>query len=132
MLALRALVFDHRRLAGFVILCALAMKALVPVGYMVMQSGGSITVAVCSGMAGETTQVSIPMEPRSDRNKASVDRHAPCPLAGDAHGLGGTDPLLIAAAIAFILLLGFAPVAAVPPLRTVRLRPPLRGPPIAT
>jgi hypothetical protein len=131
MFALRALLMTHRRFAAAIILCALAMKALVPVGYMVASAGNSITVTICSGMAGETEQVRIPMESRGERNKASVDSHAPCPLMSDAHGLAGTDPLLLAGALAFILLLGFAPVRAITAQRLLWLRPPLRGPPLS-
>ena len=127
---LRALILTHRRLAALIVACALLMKALVPVGYMVMSSGNSITVTICSGMAGETQRVNIPMESQGERNKAAVDSHAPCPLTSDAHGLAGADPVLLAAAIAFILLIGFVPVAAISTPRAIWLRPPLRGPPL--
>ncbi len=44
--------------------------------------------------------------------------------------LAGADALLLAAALAFILALGFAPATAPRPRRAVWLRPPLRGPPL--
>jgi len=43
--------------------------------------------------------------------------------------MGGTDPVLLAAAIAFILALGFAPPHALHAVTPARLRPPLRAPP---
>ena len=43
--------------------------------------------------------------------------------------LGGADPLIVTLAIAFALLLGFAPVRPPALVRAGHLRPPLRGPP---
>lgn len=107
---------------------ALAMKALVPVGYMVLPSASSFTVSVCSGMTGEQMTVTIPIK-QQDSGKTAVDKQMCHASALDAGALGGTDPFLLGSALAFILALGFAPVS-VPLRRAARyLLPPLRGPP---
>ncbi len=43
--------------------------------------------------------------------------------------LGGADPILLALAFAFILVLGLAPSRALPARPVPHTRPPLRGPP---
>lgn len=107
---------------------ALAMKALVPAGYMFAATSDSFTVSICSGMEGEQTTITIPKRSQ-DAGKNAVDRQLCHASALDQVMLGGADPWLLAAAIAFILALGFAPVS-IPQRRSIRfLIPPLRGPP---
>lgn len=130
---LRAFVRDHRRLAGLVIGLALLMKALVPAGYMVGSQGRILAVAICADASGGplVKQIALPVDGKSHGSQTDhAKTDGTCPFASLAMGtLGGTDPTLLLAALAFILLLGFAAVA--PPLRErpVYLRPPLRGPP---
>ena len=44
--------------------------------------------------------------------------------------LGGADPIQLAAALAFVLTLGFAALVVPAPRTIAHLRPPLRGPPL--
>jgi hypothetical protein len=44
--------------------------------------------------------------------------------------LGSTDPLLLPAALLFILALGLFAASELPQRAALRLRPPLRGPPL--
>lgn len=131
MRAFRALIRDHARLAAVLLALALAVKALVPAGFM-LQAGGErfLTVTICSDASGtaQTMRIALPDKPGGHSDMA--DKAEPCAFAGLGHGaLAGADPLLLAAAIAFVLLLGLAPLDA-PPARAIPfLRPPLRGPP---
>jgi hypothetical protein len=129
MTRLRALLLTHRRLAAAVLALALVLKVLVPTGFMPGTEDGRLTVRICAE-PGSALLVSLPLKPGEHHNdSASAD--GACPYAALGHAtLGGADPLVLALALAFILLLGFAPA---PALRLVRWRhraPPLRGPPL--
>ena len=132
---LRAFVLDHARLTLVLLALVLVVKAALPAGFMIATDGERfLTVTVCSDATGVPKQMKIAL-PGKDTAKAdhaeAADKGAPCAFAGLGHAmLGGADALLLAAALAFILLTGFAPVIA-PRLRgTHYLRPPLRGPPL--
>lgn len=126
---LRAFLRDHRRLALGLVVLALLIKALIPSGYMLSDRAGHVlTVTICGDASGQTLtkQIEVPAQGKGDHAKAE----ATCAwglLAMAA--LGGADVMLLAAALAFILALGFAAVRPALPARRSHLRPPLRGPP---
>lgn len=128
--ALRALLFDNRRLAFGLVVLALSIKALIPSGYMLSDKAGHVlTVTICGDASGQalTKQIEVPARGKGDHAKAE----ATCAwglLAMAA--LGGADALLLAAALAFILALGFMAGRPALPARRGQLRPPLRGPPV--
>ena len=132
MLHLRTFLGNHRRLAFLLVALALAMKAMVPAGYMVNVQARVLTVLVCADASdgGHAKQIAIPVDEKSDggRDNGKID-HA-CPYSALAMAsLHGADALLLGFALAFILALAFAPTQ-FPRLGTARhLRPPLRGPP---
>ncbi|MFN9716811.1 MAG: hypothetical protein ACK54U_02540 [Sphingomonadales bacterium] len=65
-----------------------------------------------------------------DWDAAAMATH--CAFSGLGHSaLGGADPLLLATALAFILLIGIAPLPALPRRDLPFLRPQLRGPPLS-
>jgi hypothetical protein len=129
---LRAFIRDHRHLAAVLVALALCIRALMPAGYMLGHDVQTVTVQICAdGISGEHTQ-QIVIHQQGDHKGA--DDHAKadgtCPWSGLAMAsLGGADAMLLALALAFVLALGFAPVAATRPVQTPFLRPPLRGPP---
>ena len=134
MTALRTLLLRHRALAILLVAAALCLKALVPAGYMLEAGHKVLTVTVCMDSQGHsvTRDIVVPMKgsPAGDAAR-HADAGKACgwsSLAMDA--LGGADAPLLAAALAFIFALGFAPLAAPRPRRAVWLRPPLRGPPL--
>jgi hypothetical protein len=127
---LRAFFLHHRRMAALLIALALAMKALVPAGFMLGHDSRVITVQICADALGQqiTQKIVLPSSHSGD-DKAKSD--SPCHFTALGHAmLGGADPVLLALALVFILALGFAPVLAPAPRRIAFLRPPLRGPPI--
>ena len=128
---MRAFTREHRWLALWLVLAALAMKALIPGGFMLAAQDKVITVQLCddTGAGHLTTQLVIPMKPGSATGTADHAKGA-CPYSSITHAsLGGADPLLLALALAFILALGFLPPPPRLPAPTAYLRPPLRGPP---
>lgn len=126
--ALRALLFDNRRLALGLVVLALLIKALIPSGYMLSDKAGHVlTVTICGDASGQTLTKQIEVPGSGDHAKGETK----CVwglLAMAA--LGGADVLLLAAALAFILALGFAARRSALPARRAHLRPPLRGPPV--
>ncbi|UZK68709.1 hypothetical protein OKW76_11740 [Sphingomonas sp. S1-29] len=127
---LRRLVSRHRALAALLLAAVLAMKMLVPAGYMTNVSGTTITVAVCNGSGPMT--ITIPMEQGHDEADRGDDA-MPCAFAGVPGAmLAATDPVLLLGAILFVLALGLSRSRIVLPRAAPYLRPPLRGPPAPT
>ncbi|MFN4240685.1 MAG: hypothetical protein ACK4E5_08610 [Erythrobacter cryptus] len=133
---LRAFLCRHARTVLALLALALAMKALLPAGTMLAPAGERLlTVTICADASGAPRQMTIAVplskDAGSKEHGAPADKQQPCAFAalGKA-ALGGADPLLLAAAIAFALLLGLAPARAPLPRTPAFLRPPLRGPPL--
>lgn len=131
---LRTFFQAHGRMALAFALAALAMKALLPAGFMLSMHGDRVlTVTICADASGTPKQMQIALPTRGDlpgdpSKKAEAGK--PCPFSGLGHGaLGGADLRLLAGALAFILLLGLAQPQAPPRRAAAFLRPPLRGPP---
>lgn len=111
---------------------ALCVKALVPAGFMIGPMNGlgakSFTILVCADATGSVHDTKIIVPQSGKDGTAKAQQSCPFSVLGFA-ALGGADVVLLAAAIAFILALGFA---AAPALRVARFRhvlPPGRGPP---
>jgi hypothetical protein len=130
---LRRLLLEHRLLCGCLIAAALLMKAVLPAGFMPMQSGGTIVLGFCSGYGPKTMAVSIPMkDDRSSPDEHQPKTGMPCAFSGLAMpGLAAVDPALLALAIAFVLERAIRTATILPRIVRVYLRPPLRGPPLA-
>ena len=135
MTAIRRIFKAYPGLLALVCCAALAMKFLVPPGYMVDQDSKSFTVKICNGVGQAEATIEIPFEPKSVGNgqhDAAGDQTDPaCSFAGFSQFLAtGADPIQLALAMVFILLAGLQlsqlPSSGVPD----RLRPPLRGPPV--
>lgn len=130
----RVHILKHARLTLVWLALALAAKALVPVGFMLSVTGERIlTVTICADASGALRQMQIAIPNEDDTsggqpNAADTGQH--CAFSGQGHAaVYGADPVLLAAAFVFLVLLGFAPLQALPPRDIAFLRPPLRGPP---
>ena len=123
----------NRRLAALLVVLALAMKALVPAGYMLAQQTTVLSVTICADGQGKRIahEITVPKKARHDDGSGDQGKGGACAWSSLATGaLGGSGPELLAIALAFILALGFLP-AAPPAIRAAfRLRPPLRAPPV--
>lgn len=136
MTLLRALIRDHARLMLVLLAFVLAVKAVVPAGFMLSADGDRfLTVTICSDASGTPKQMQIAISGKKDAGGDHSDAAAKvthCAFSGLGHSaLGAADPLLLAAALAFILLIGIAPLPALPLRDLPFLRPHLRGPPVS-
>lgn len=136
MSALRRLVLTHRHFAVVICIAALALKLLIPSGYMISTVQGRLAITTCPGVAPEPVTMSTVMPgmhgdmAEHGKSRGSDGGAMPCAFAGlSAQALGAVDPVMMIAAIAFVMAVGSRPMRlrARPP--TPYLRPPLRGPP---
>jgi len=126
--AFRTLLNRHILAAAALIALALAMRVLVPSGFMPTSDHNRIVVALCSGSGPATVAIDLGKEKGDASHERAADMS--CAFAGlGSPSLAGADPVLLVLAVAFALLLT---ARAVDPLSSVplRLRPPLRGPPL--
>ncbi|PKP89821.1 MAG: hypothetical protein CVT77_16865, partial [Alphaproteobacteria bacterium HGW-Alphaproteobacteria-16] len=106
----RGLILSHPRLAAALIALAVAMKVIIPAGFMPVADGGKIMVMVCTGMGQQQVEIDVPGMPAKE-DGATRTAAQPCAFAGLADSmLPGADPVLLAGALAFILALGVAAV----------------------
>jgi hypothetical protein len=135
--ALRRLVLAHRHLAALICVAALALRVLIPTGYMVSNDHGRVAISLCAGVVEQ--QPSMPMDmpgmrhtmPADGKSKEHGKTEMPCAFSSlFAQALGGADPILLVAALAIVaaLALHATPRTIVPV--AAYLRPPLRGPPL--
>ncbi len=144
--ALRRFSLSHRCLAALLCVAALAMKLLVPAGYMVSSEHGRIAITLCSGMtaqdmtAQDSTAQAMAMPGMHEDSAGSSTTHdrsskhdkgeMPCAFSSlTAHALESVDLVLLIAAIAFVMARARRYVRPLPHALTRYLRPPLRGPP---
>ncbi|MDE2403703.1 MAG: hypothetical protein KGM17_03175 [Sphingomonadales bacterium] len=130
---LRRTLRDHRQLALLCALLALVVRVLVPAGMMLAPAGKSITIAICADASGlpKAQQIVVPGKPAPEKAHDGKVEGTQCGYGALAMAaLGGADPVLLAAALALLMVLGLAAVqpARAGPIR--RLRPPLRAPPL--
>ncbi|MFN3456898.1 MAG: hypothetical protein ACK4Z8_04905 [Novosphingobium sp.] len=128
MRGLRAFLLHNRCLAVLLVMAALAMKALLPPGYMVGTSSRALTILVCADSTGARSAVQVTI-PQGAKETTAKD-HKPCTFAGhSAAALGGGDPIQLALALAFVLVLGFLAIAVPRLAPSRRFLPPPCGPP---
>ena len=152
MSALRRLILSRPLLMGWLCVAALAMKLLVPSGYMISGEGSHVAIILCSGVAPQMAAPPMMGAPMAASPDMSMGNHVmadhvmpehdpatghgkpelPCAFSGlSAQALKGVDAILLVAAIAFVMAIGIRPVRPLVRARAPYLRPPLRGPPIA-
>lgn len=130
MTSLRHYLRNRRHFALAIIMVALLMRLLVPVGFMPEVSAGKITIALCTGHGPAVIEMTVPGSGHHDPGKGAKP-DMPCPFGSTSSvGLTGADPILLAIAIAFIMALSLRPVAITRVADAPHLRPPLRGPPL--
>lgn len=129
---LRDFLNRHRALAAWLLVATLCLKAVVPLGYMPASGTRYFTVSVCADASGGqvSRQIAIPAKADSAQDHARAKGECAYSLLAMAL-LGGADIALLAAALGFVLALGFTTRPERAAQATPRLRPPSRGPPLA-
>lgn len=114
-------------------LAGLLLRLAVPAGFMPVLDHGRLALAPC---AGSGPIVAPPSHPATDSGAAHHDDSGPKAESGCAFAdlslpaIGGADPVLPAVALVFTLATGLFLVVALQASAALRLRPPLRGPPL--
>jgi hypothetical protein len=133
MASFRRQLMQHRLLALWLLAAALAMKLLIPAGFMPVFSAGTITIELCGGHGSQTVTLATADTAghHGDRDSGPGKSEVPCAFAGlSVPSLAGADPILLVLAIAFIMGLGYLPRLPFALGETAHLRPPTRGPPL--
>lgn len=132
MKTLRAFFRQHQTLAFGLVALALLLKAVLPTGYMVGAETRTFTVQICHDASGGASPLKLVLPVKSgEREIPGKPAQGECPYCAlSMVCVGGTDAVLLALALAFILALGFAESAFPSAQRRDYLRPPLRGPPV--
>jgi len=132
MTSFRSFLHAHRTLAALLLACALAMKALVPAGYMVGSQSRTIAIQICDGqdhhILGHIVVGDAGKGGNGQNDHAKGDGVCPYGALGHA-SLASADPVQLALALAFILAVSFAALVPTRQPRLLHIRPPLRGPP---
>jgi hypothetical protein len=131
---LRRLILRHRPAAAWLVAFALLMRLLVPTGYMPSMANGRIGIELCPGTAPVKLQAtahgSMPGITHHEEEGGHEQPEQPCAYAGlSAPTLGGTDPLLLTAALAYVAAVALRVAPPPASAQPHHLRPPLRGPP---
>ncbi len=138
----RRLIRHHRHLTGIVLVLVLALRVIVPSGFMPTVSDGRIVVAVCSGSGPMSITRPPPAthavaglhgdrnEPEHQPDHGKMDQ--PCAFAGlSTLAIAAVDAALLTVALALVAALAVRIAAPLATARASYLRPPLRGPPAA-
>ena len=127
---LRRLVLNNPALASFVLALALAMKLVVPAGFMPTVDDGHIVISICTGTGPMKMVMAVPGKAPGEDGGHHEKAEQPCAFAGlSLPSLAAADPALLAAAILFVMVLGLRPIIPIARTAAPYLRPPLRGPP---
>jgi hypothetical protein len=101
---------------------------------MIGTEHGHVAMTICSGIADQPMPMAMPGMAGEISNHGKKDHgkaEMPCPFASlAAPALGGADPVLLAALVAFIVALGMLPLSSPTLTRRIHVLPPLRGPPV--
>lgn len=144
---LRCLLARFRLVFFGLLALGLWLNTLAPVGYMIAPgSDGWLAVTPCpqTHPLARYRQAATPHDTAMDHahshhghgehgsdDTPSSNPSKPCASAGITKlATGSVDPGLLILSIAFALLLALAPRAIPRRTKSVRLRPPLRGPPV--
>ncbi len=107
--------------------CALALKLLVPRGYM--PAPGQVAVQLCTGQGVQTILLGADRQPVKPSDHAK-DQVAPCAYSGlNAPAMPAADPSLLAIAIALVMATGRFSRVGMARVPSVAPRPPGQAPP---
>lgn len=121
----------QRYVAVLICVAALALKLVVPTGYMIGDERGHVAIVMCPGAAAVPVAAAMHgVMADHGKSKDHGKPELPCAFAGlSAASLGAVDSVLLAALIVFVMAVGLSRALPLPWIRRSYLRPPLRGPP---
>lgn len=126
---LRTIIGNHGGAIALMLACMLALKLLVPAGYM--PAPGQLSIQLCTGDGVRTVLIDRDGQRIPDGQPHQASAAMPCAYAGLAAPILSAVPIpLLVAAILFLLAIGIRPASAPPRHRAVPPRPPGRAPPI--
>ncbi|MXO66061.1 DUF2946 family protein [Altericroceibacterium endophyticum] len=134
---LRILIRDHCVIAMLALIVVLGFKAVIPAGFMISSNSDMVvSLSICSESTGtiHSQQIVLPKANGGQDEPVQKDKTGNhCAFTSLTKvATSAADPVLLAIAIAFIMLLGTTPVAPACLKRLNYVLPPLRGPPSAT
>ncbi|VXC86093.1 hypothetical protein [Sphingomonas sp. AX6] len=126
---LRTFITSHSASIALLLACVLALKLLIPTGYM--PAPGQLAIQLCTGEDVRTVLIDRDGQRIPDGQPHQASAAMPCAYAGlVAPLLSATPPALLVVAILFMLATGIR-LASVPTRqRAVPPRPPGRAPPL--
>lgn len=126
----RTFIAHHRAAIALLLACALALKLLVPAGYM--PAPGQLAIQLCTGEGVRTVLIDRDGQRIPDGQPHQASVAMPCAYAGlVAPVLSATPPSLLVIAILFVLASGIRPATTPTRRRTLPPRPHGHAPPIA-
>ena len=116
-------------------LAGLMLRLAVPAGFMPVLDQGRPALAMCSGYGTIASQAAAPAgsatSPQEHHHQDEPKADGSCAFADmSVSMIGGADSVQLAGALLFILTAALFFAAVLPPRAALRLRPPLRGPPL--
>jgi hypothetical protein len=123
----RSFLLSNPILALAVGLAALALRLAVPAGFMPASDQGRFVLAPCGGAGTEPSGPMRDMHP----GKGSAEAQASCAFADlSLPATGGTGAVSVSVPPVYAAVAAPFPGAMPPERSELRLRPPLRGPPL--
>lgn len=134
MFALRRLILARRHLAALICVAVLALKLLVPSGYMISNEHGRVAITICSGTVPPIAGFGMIGMHGAGADHGPSKKHGkaemPCAFASlSAQALAAGDLVLLGAAAVFVMGIEPLPTRSLARAIIPHLRPPLRGPP---
>lgn len=124
----RNLIRSSQILVALLLALTLALRVLVPAGYMPEISVGSFSIVACDGFGPVAMSKAMPGMHHGKADHSQMQQR--CAFADLAlPWLGSIDPIQLLAALAFILVIAFFASQPFRLRREYRAWPPLRGPP---
>jgi hypothetical protein len=118
---------------ALLLLLALAVRAIVPAGYMPTQGAKGLVISLCTGEGARQMVLAVPQSDAGDDQQDHERKPLlPCAfMALAAPALGGSEPAIISAPDRLLREVALPPPVAISHSVFAYVRPPLRGPPLA-
>ena len=127
---IRDAVLQHRGWLAWACALALAVRVLVPAGYMPVQVGGLPAITICDGTGGQMNAMADMPGMAGKHGSHDKSSNVGCPFGVAAMAwLGSIESIALIAPLALPFTISHIIAQPGPRLRTARLRPPAQGPP---